>query len=240
MATGVSFSQISYLTYYTPCDWVDDLCKIVHDLAMKVFNTIKDCFVARQNAPTTGTTVAVVTTITNVPNPRNIIPFYYGLEANNNNATLHQILSWDDGQLEAVHNYIQWLFPLENPSGPNPTAPVLDQATVQTFRGDALLKNQLLNSFRRMLSFYGLQMDETTRVITRAPNFSTRAAVWLTPADQNYHNFLRITRIIHSMSILGLREYGQAFLTIMQDIARNEGSATVGNDTLGYWRGAVI
>lgn len=236
MTTGVSFSQASYLTYYTPCDWANDLCKIVYDLAMKIINAIRNCFASRQNAPTTGTTVNSVTTMTNVPNPRNITRFYYGLEPNDYSVTLHQILNWDDEQLEADHNYIQWLFPLENPSGPNPTAPVLDQATIQTFRNNSLLKNQLLNAFRRMLAFYGLQMDEMTRAITRAPNFNVRAAVWLSPDN---HNFLRITRIIHSLSILGLPEYGRAFLTIMEEIASNEGSAAVGNVNLQYWRGAI-
>ncbi len=243
MTMGVSFSQTFRWTDCIPCDWVNDLCKIVYGLAMKIFNAIKDCFTVNQNTPitgvTTGTTLNSTVAMTNAPNPRNIIPFYYGLEANNNHVTLHQILSWDDGQLEAVHNYIQWLFPLETASGPNPTAPVLDQATIQTFRGDARLKNELLNSFRRMLIFYGLRMDEATRVITRAPNFNVRAAVWLTPIDHNYHNFLRITRIIHSLCILGLTEYGRAFLTVMTDIARNEGSATVGNDTLRYWQTAI-
>jgi hypothetical protein len=236
MTTGVSFNPSSHLLYFNPCDWVDDLCKTIYDLAMKIFNAIRNCFVSRQNASTTGTTINSMTTMATTPNPRNIIPFYRGLEANNNHVTLQQIRNWDDWQLEAIHNYIQWLFPLARPSGPNPTAPILDQATIQTFRGNALLKNQLLDSFRRMLAFYGLQMDETTRVITRAPNFNTRAAVWLTP---NNHNFLRITRMIHSLSILGLAEYGRALLTIMQDIARNEGSAIVGNDTLRYWRSAV-
>ena len=214
--------------------WMNDFCKTVHDVVTKIFNAIKELFT--QNRSTTGTSIATtvttgtsipsITMATTLPNPRNLLPFYYGQEANNNSVTLQQILNWDDGQLETVHNYIQWLFPLTTPSGPNPTAPVLDQATIQTFQNDVLLKAQLLRSFRRMLTFYGLQMDEATRVITRAPNFNARAAVWLTPAN---HNFLRITRIIHSLRLLGLPEYSSAFLTIMQDIARNEGSAIVGN-----------
>jgi hypothetical protein len=246
MTMNVSSSQPSSLVYYTPCDWIcdwiKDLCKRVFDLAIKIIKAISNCFSMSPNMPCTGltarTTINSVMTMTNTPNPRNIISFYYGLEANNNHVTLAQILNWDDGQLEAIHNYIQWLFPLETSSGPNPTAPILDQTTIQVFRNDALLKNQLLNSFRRMLSFYGLQMNATTRAITRASNFNARAAVWLTPADRNYHNFLRITRIIHSLSILGLQEYAHAFLTIMQDIARNEGSGTVGDGTLRYWQTA--
>lgn len=223
--------QPASLPSVATCGWMSDVCKAVHDVVMKIFNAIKAFFT--QNRSTTGTSISSITMATTIPTLRNLLPFYYGIEANNNYVTLQQILNWDDGQLEAVHNYIQWLFPLTTPSGPNPTAPVLDQATIQTFQNDVLLKAQLLRSFRRMLAFYGLQMDEATRVITRAPNFNTRAAVWLTPAN---HNFLRITRIIHSLRLLGLPEYSSAFFTIMQDIARNEGSAIVGSDTLGFWQ----
>jgi hypothetical protein len=226
LAVSLSSSSANFMA----CGWMSDFCKAVHDVVMKIFNTIKEFFA--HNTSTTGTATAS-TAATIIPNPRNLIPFYYGQEANNNHVTLQQILNWDDGQLEDVHNYIQWLFPLATPSGPNPTAPVLDQATIQTFQNDVLLKAQLLRSFRRMLTFYGLQMDEATRVITRAPNFNTRAAMWLTPAN---HNFLRITRIIHSLRLLGLPEYSSAFLTIMQDIARNEGSAIVDGGILGFWQ----
>lgn len=230
--SAISSSLPSSLAYYAPCDWISSFCRAVRDLAMKIFNAIKECF-SRQNAQTTRTSTS---TVAMVPNPRNLIPFYYGLEANNDQVTLQQILSWDDGQLEVVHNYIQWLFPLETPSQFNLTAPVLDPPTMDTFHHSALLKHQLLRSFRRMLTFFGLQMDEATRAITRAPNFHTRAAVWLTPGN---HNFLRITRIIHSLERLGLPEYSRACLAIMQEIAQNEGSAAISNGTLRYWQSAI-
>ncbi len=175
---------------------------------------------------------------TTMSGPKNLISFYRGQEPNNRQATFEQILSWDDGQLEADHNYIQWLFPLASQSNHNRTAPVLDAATIQTFRNDAALKSQMLRSFRRILPFYGLQMNEATLAITRAPNFNARATVWLTPPDQNYHNFLRITRIIRSMNILGLPEYGKGFFAIMEDIARNEGAGVVSPETLRIWRSA--
>ena len=165
--------------------------------------------------------------------PRNLIPFYRGSEANIARVTLNQILSWNDARLENVHNYIQWLFPQSTPSQYNPDAPLLDDATIQAFHNDPALQNNLLASFRRMLAFYGLQMDEGTRVITRAPNFNQRSSVWLTPGN---HNFWRITRIIDSMKLLGFPGCSRAFLTILQDIVRIEGVGIVSDETLGHWR----
>jgi hypothetical protein len=240
MTAAVSFTQPTAQTFYRPCGWVSDICRTIYDLAMKIFKAIHSLFSAKEGAAPSGMTsnstpIPTTTTTTMIPAPRNLIPFYRGLEANNNHVTLDQILSWDDGQLESVHHFIQWLFPLETSSGPNPTAPVLDSATMQVFSNDGLLKNQVLRSFRRMLTFYGLQIDEATLVITRASNFNARAAIWLTPAN---HNFLRITRIIQSLGLLGLPDHGRSFFIIMQDIARNEGSGMVDNVTLGYWCGA--
>jgi hypothetical protein len=38
---------------------------------------------------------------------------------------LREIQEWPDDQLESVHDYIQWLFPLPEPSGFNVAAPAL-------------------------------------------------------------------------------------------------------------------
>lgn len=229
MTTAISTYTQSMQAIF-PRNWISGICREIYDLAMKLFKMLKDCFSVTSNPPTTTITTAIV------GNPRNLVAFYRGTEPNIDNVTLNQILSWDDGNLELVHTYIQWLFPLTESSSYNPTAPVFDQATIQTFRNDAQLKGQVLRSFRRMLTFYGLQMNDATRIITRAPNFNARAAVWMT---QYNHNFLRITRIIRSLCLLGLREYAGSFLAIMTDIASNEGSRTVSRPTLQRWNQAA-
>ena len=70
-------------------------------------------------------------------------------------------------------------------------------------------------------------------MITRAPNFPARTAIWLTP---NNHNYLRITRIIKCLHRFGMQEYGRAFFQIMQNIAQNEGQGIIGEGTMRYWR----
>ena len=238
MTTAISPSLPAQQAQCFPCKVISDLCQAVYDIAMKIIRAIGDCFssappVTPLNPPTT--TLSPLTQRVTMSAAQNLVPFYRGLEANNRGVTLNQILGWDDERLEQQHDYIQWLFPLRTPSGPNPTAAVLDEATINTFRTDPALQNQVLASFRRMLTFYGLQMDNTTRQITRAPNFNARAAVWLTPGN---HNFLRITRMIQSLHLLGLPDHSRAFFAIMQNIAQNEGAGIVGN-SLGFWQGAL-
>ena len=69
---------------------------------------------------------------------------------------LNEILGWEDPRLESVHDYIQWLFPLPEPSAFNPYAPILSEATIRTFQHDATLRTRLGQSLARMLAFYGL------------------------------------------------------------------------------------
>lgn len=241
MTTAISSSTQRIMPFFpcikpfSPCNWVGDICQKIYDMAMKFFNTVSNWFSGKTSSLSETTT----TTTTMNGNPRNLVAFYRGVELNNNSVSLDQILRWDDANLEAVHTYIQWLFPLREASNYNPTGPVLDQATIDTFRNDPQLRTQVIRSFHRMLAFYGLQMNNATRVITRAPNFNARAMAWLTPPDGNYHNYLRITRIIHSLCLLGHRDCATSFLAIMIDIAANEGARTVTQETLQHWNNAA-
>jgi len=238
MIVSNSGSPLFLCEVQTHClpDWLDRVCKAVYHLAMKILNSICNCFKSPRDS-----TPVPLTTNTNplrAAGPLNLIAFYREQEANNNGVTLQQILAWDDTRLESVHNYIQWLFPLKTVSGPNPTAPILDNSTIQTFQSNPALKNQVLRSFRRMLTFYGLQMDEGSKLISRAANFNARASVWL-HQPSGHHNFLRITRILESMKLLGLNDHCTPFFNVLLDIAHHEGKDAIHATTLGYWRAAL-
>jgi hypothetical protein len=217
--TGTTFQCL-------PCDWANQLCQAVYDLAMKIFNAIKDLF---QSTPAAQT--APVVQRGAMTSALNLIAFYRGEEPNNNGVTLDQILSWDDARLESVHNYIQWIFPTDFRSGPNPTAPVLDADAIEVFRNDPVLKFRVLSALRRMLSFYGLQRDEGTGRISRGPNFAPRLENFLT----NTHNFSRISRILRSLNLLGLDRESRALWEIMLDIYNHEGRGRIPVETTDHW-----
>jgi hypothetical protein len=52
------------------------------------------------------------------------------------------------------------------------------------------------------------------------------------------HNFLRISRMLRSLSLLGLGSYARAFLECLETIYV-ENPTTVGTTTIGYWRRAI-
>jgi hypothetical protein len=72
-----------------------------------------------------------------------IISFYSGKTPDDRGRYLKDIQQWPDHRLESVHDFIQWMFPLREPSGVNPGAPVLDPATIAEFRSNTGLQDNL-------------------------------------------------------------------------------------------------
>jgi hypothetical protein len=169
-----------------------------------------------------------------------IIGFYSGADPDHRGRYLHEIQRWSDDQLEKVHDYIQWLFPLPEPSGFNLAAPVLSRESIQEFRARPDLQEKLRGSFRRMVSFYGLEARLGGQVtVNRASTFAAKAPVWLSPGN---HNHLRITRILGCLNVLGLEAEAKAFFDCLSEIyndEQNKPMPAISDETMRYWREAV-
>lgn len=132
--------------------------------------------------------------------------FYLDEEPNTNGVTLADIMSYNNIQMERVHNYIQWLFPNMEPSGfhESPEITEFDIRSIRARGKPAMLA--ALAKFRQFLA----------------------SADWCHVGN---HNLLRITRIIRSLRLFGLeteaREFAESCLEQGQHLD------TV---TLMYWR----
>jgi hypothetical protein len=131
---------------------------------------------------------------------------FYSSGPDSSGRRLADILEWSDDRLESVHDYIQWIFPTRQPSGVNPFAPLVTDATARAFGADPALRDRLRASLDRMLAFYGLRRTAAHIAIDPA-RFPSRSAIWLTPGN---HNHLRLTRIIDSLAQLGLGDDARA------------------------------
>lgn len=167
-----------------------------------------------------------------------IAAFYLGRSRDDKGRWLEDIWKWDDRKLERTHDYIQWLFPLPERSHFNPGAPTLTSLTIEAFRNSDDLRKRLSKSLRIMLRFYGLKslVDEDGCIeISKGPEFNMRRLEWLTMQN---HNFLRLTRILKSLSILGLSNWAYALLACLSEIYLIE-SSKIGAETFAYWNVAV-
>lgn len=170
-----------------------------------------------------------------------VAAFYEGTTSDHRERSLLEILHWSDDRLESVHDYIQWLFPLPEPSAVNPRAPLVKETTVQAFAEREELRVNLRASLGRMLRFYGLELSDGPPVeVTRADNFRARAGNWLWAGN---HNHLRITRILKCCVLLGLAAEARAFLACLEEIYAEEGRKPHGQphtritaESMRYWR----
>ena len=89
--------------------------------------------------------------------------------------------AFSDDDLENTHDFIQWVFPLDEPSSAVPSSPVLTESEVQEIRKDS----------------------EVTIMLVKAASlycdFLRRSRHWI--CEYN-HNHLRITRVIKSLRLL--------------------------------------
>jgi len=159
--------------------------------------------------------------------------FYRGEGTDDFGRRIGDIWRYSRDELEDVHDYIQWLFPLAERSAFNPGAPLLDAATMAEFRRDNALRENVQRSLEVMLGFYGLALAEDH--IARAPDFADRSRLWLSPGN---HNFLRLTRILKSLSLLGHEASAESLLGCLEELYR-ERPGVIGSTTVGYWRRAT-
>lgn len=130
--------------------------------------------------------------------------------------TLFDVLALNNAALEHNHDFIQWLFPLREPSRAVPDAPVLSDADVEAIRDSGMAQIALAAATDRMDAFYAATHD------------------WLMPND---HNHRRITRIIRSLRLLCGDEQADAFRAAI--LSRVEATrAPVSARSRGYWQTA--
>jgi hypothetical protein len=162
-----------------------------------------------------------------------LLAFYRGDSPDTEGRTLDEILAWSDDDFEEVHDFIQWLFPLVESSQYNPDAPLLNEEDIAAFRSDPILKANLTKSFARILAFLGFVWSEG-KVVER-PNFASRVPdVWAAPN----HNWLRITRILKSLRLLGLENEAAALYERLHQFFTQR-RFPIGHVTFGYWTEAA-
>ena len=150
-----------------------------------------------------------------------LIEFYLGYARDlSGHRTIGHMMAFSDHQLESYHDYIQWVFPLPEPSRFNPTAPLLTEDDINCFLIYPSPRGAMKAMLNRMTRFY-LANDH-----------------WVKPRD---HNFLRITRILRSVRLC-LGSEGHVLANQFYDDIRERWGDTLtegAGDSIEYWRQAL-
>ncbi len=150
---------------------------------------------------------------------------------------LADVWAMSDGDLERHHDFIQWMFPLDEPSSAVPDSPVLTAEDFLVIGREAVIRANIRRSLDRMLGFYGFQWDSERQRLQLGSHFPQQAANWLSTGN---HNFLRITRILKCLILMGEHEPARAFLGALEGIAKQGYARIIGTTSLELWRKAVL
>jgi hypothetical protein len=146
-----------------------------------------------------------------------LIDFHLGIKPDDADRYITEIAAFGFEELEFTHDYIQWLFPLPEPSAYAPDVPVLDDETLAEFRKNEKLTQSIEYCAMTMMRFYYVNNH------------------WI---NKDNHNYLRISRIIRCLALIGLEEFAKEFYSGAKKLVEhNEGE--VSDKTLEYWEAAA-
>jgi hypothetical protein len=89
-----------------------------------------------------------------------LITFFEGTGTDGQGRSLSEILAWPDRELEWSHDFVQTVFPLPERSDFQHTVAVVDKRVFDAFHTRKELRDSLRNAFKRILAFYGFELQE--------------------------------------------------------------------------------
>ena len=119
-----------------------------------------------------------------------IVEFLEGTGTDRQNRKLPDIWLMKHSEIENTHDFIQWVFPLNEPSSAVPGSPVLSVSEIDAIRSRQTAKRNLSKSADWYLNFLSTNQH------------------WVTRYD---HNHLRITRALKSLDLLISKKEATSF-----------------------------
>ena len=161
-----------------------------------------------------------------------ILEFFRLKKPDSEGRMLEEYWEWENDILEHRHDFVQWMLPLDEPSAVNPDAPLVTEEDRAAFQAEPLLRSSMRRSLEGFLGFLGLEMRRGGRVVKRL-DFEQRLYVW----RASNHNWLRITRMIKSLRLLGFEKEASEVWKCLRKLHEEDGF--VSENSFGYWSEAA-
>ena len=145
-----------------------------------------------------------------------LLGFLEGYDVDARGRKLHEIWEFSDNQIESTHDFIQWLFPLDEPSGSVHGAPVLSGLDIDEIKKSPAAQANLIKASKWFFQFLN------------------RNQRWIAKYD---HNQLRITRVIKSLRLLIGNNEADNFRQSIFDYL-GEDVDLIGEKAKSFWKSA--
>lgn len=142
--------------------------------------------------------------------------FLEGIGIDHKGRRLDNVLSFDDIKAEQTHDFIQWVFPLDEVSRAVSGAPVLSQSDIQLIHTNSDAQANI----RRSASWF--------------LGFLERSNHWRTKYN---HNHLRITRVVKSLRLLTNDKEADEFKASVFDLLGDD-LHLIDDKAVEFWEGA--
>lgn len=123
---------------------------------------------------------------------------------------LDDVLAYTAEKFETDHQFIQWIFPLMEPSPFNPHAPVLNKGECAHMRDDPHVSAGLQRAFVFVLKNYGM-----TWVDGAVLPLADASRGWMILQSPSHHD-KHVSRVLRSLTLLGMRDEALAMLAHLE------------------------
>ena len=161
-----------------------------------------------------------------------ITKFYKNELSTPDGYTLDDISHFSDYELEQEHGFIQFIFPLIEPSNIIKNCPILTEEDIKFLHFDHISRHNLKLMFYKMLGFYRFKVISDGKIV-KIESPKTEDLWWLTPYN---HNILRITRILKSMKLLNYFDYS---LALFEELKKLKDHPAVKSKSFKFWEDVI-
>lgn len=170
---------------------------------------------------------------------QNLVEFYRG-GSGMNGRTLQAIWDtpWQEWEtLLDGTDCINWLFPTDTKSAYTPNAPILSPTIARTFAEDNTIKRNLQKSFDCYINFLGFQYKHPNmKRIDDERESAAKAENWLYFDSGPNPNWLRCSRILQFLRLVGEEERCQEFYNVLEDVYRRGLIPRRFHRTVSFWQ----
>uniref|UniRef100_A0A7S4QTN3 Opioid growth factor receptor (OGFr) conserved domain-containing protein n=1 Tax=Alexandrium monilatum TaxID=311494 RepID=A0A7S4QTN3_9DINO len=165
-----------------------------------------------------------------------LLPFFRGVGTDSQGRRLAEIRAFSFEEMERVHDYVQWMFPTDEPSMFNLRAPLLTPELQRAFAGDEALRRELRLNFVRFCQFLGLEVQggEGEVRVAVGPHFQERVPDCWSSMFGGNHNWLRISRVLQCLGLCSLPAEQRALMACLEEVL-DAGRARCGS-AIAHWR----